>query len=204
MWIVSHAQAQLGFKPEHVILTGDSAGGHLSVSVAILALLRGFRVPDAILSSYPVCMINRNRFFPSVLFSMDEEVLSQTFMQFALTCFLRKGGNPDNPVLSPSAACDEILRGLPHIEMVTAEADSLRDNSIYMLYRLLKAGNTCKMHLMKEFVHGFHNMDIKLQGIDEYRRATHYIIALFRQMFTDLANKPVEYEKDFQVISEQE
>ena len=76
VWIVSHAQAQLGIKPEHVILTGDSAGGHLSVSVAILAMLRGFRIPDAIVSSYPVYCINRERFFPSVLFSMDEEVLS--------------------------------------------------------------------------------------------------------------------------------
>ena len=53
------------------------------------------------------------------------------------------------------------------------------------------------MHLMKEFVHGFHNMDIKISGVDEYRRATHYIISLFRQLFTDLANKPVVFESGF-------
>ena len=89
VWIVTHAESQLGFKPDHIILTGDSAGGHLSISTAILAMLRGFRIPDRILPHYPVFCIDMGRFFPSIMISMDEEVLSQSFMTFCRAAFTR-------------------------------------------------------------------------------------------------------------------
>lgn len=50
---------------KHIILVGDSAGGHLAVSVSILAVLRGFRIPDGILMHYPVLTMDTSRFFPS-------------------------------------------------------------------------------------------------------------------------------------------
>ena len=57
------------------MLSGDSAGGHLAVSVALLAAVRGFRRPDGILIHYPVFSCG-TRFFPSLLLSLDEELLS--------------------------------------------------------------------------------------------------------------------------------
>ena len=62
-------------KLEHIVLSGDSAGGHLAVSVALLAAVRGFRRPDGILIHYPVFSCG-TRFFPSLLLSLDEELLS--------------------------------------------------------------------------------------------------------------------------------
>jgi len=43
---------------KHIILAGDSAGGHLAVAVSILAILRGFRKPDGLLLHYPVFSID--------------------------------------------------------------------------------------------------------------------------------------------------
>lgn len=51
-------------KLEHIILAGDSAGGHLAVAVAFLAVIRGFRKPDGILVHYPVFSVDP-RFYPS-------------------------------------------------------------------------------------------------------------------------------------------
>ena len=39
---------------KRIVFAGDSAGGHLTQSVTLLAMLRGFRLPDAIVSLYPV------------------------------------------------------------------------------------------------------------------------------------------------------
>jgi acetyl esterase/lipase len=79
---------------KHIIMAGDSAGGHLAVSVSLLCALRGFRKPDGILVHYPVFSIDQFRFFPSMLLAMDEELLSQSFMKFCLACFIRNGGSP--------------------------------------------------------------------------------------------------------------
>jgi len=62
-------------KLEHIILAGDSAGGHLAVAVSYLAIIRGFRRPDGILVHYPVFSVDP-KFYPSTLLAMDEELLS--------------------------------------------------------------------------------------------------------------------------------
>jgi acetyl esterase/lipase len=113
---------------KHIILAGDSAGGHLAVAVSILAVLRGFRKPDGLLLHYPVFSIDSQRFFPSMLLSMDEELLSQSFMKFCLACFIRNGGNPGkSSILSPINAIPKLLNLLPQMRLFASEIDSLRD-----------------------------------------------------------------------------
>ena len=58
VWIVTQAKQQLGLDIKKFILTGDSAGGHLSVTVSFLAILRGFRAPDGIFGHYPCLSID--------------------------------------------------------------------------------------------------------------------------------------------------
>ena len=113
---------------EDIIFSGDSAGGHLAVSVAMLAILRGFRKPDAILCHYPVFCIDLNRFVPSVMLSVDEELLSSAFMDFCFTVFTRNGGiGVNNPLLSPLYAPNALYNLLPMIKLMPAEVDPLRD-----------------------------------------------------------------------------
>ena len=127
VWIVTQAQCQLGLDIQQIILAGDSAGGHLAMSVTILSILRGFRKPDAILCHYPVFSIDEKRFFPSTLLSVDEELLSSCFLKFALACFNREKADPCNPVMSPLHAPTEILKRLPICKFMVAQIDALRD-----------------------------------------------------------------------------
>jgi acetyl esterase/lipase len=118
---------------EHIILTGDSAGGHLSVSVALLAQLRGFRAPDSIFAHYPV-FETAMKFSPSLLLAIDEWLLSECFLSVVMGCFLRNGGNPDqNCICSPMLAPASMLNKLPRVYMTACEIDVLRDHSFLFL-----------------------------------------------------------------------
>ena len=130
VWIMTQAEEQLGMKIKHVILAGDSAGGHLALSVNLLAILRGFRRPDGLLIHYPVCHTDINRFYPSMLMSVDDIMLSLPFRKIFLGCFLRAGGNPDkSPICSPLLAPLALLRLLPPMRIFACEIDSLRDQA---------------------------------------------------------------------------
>lgn len=110
------------------VFAGDSAGGHLTMSVTNLCLLRGITPPDGLLVLYPVLTLNLETFFPSSLMMADDEILSTGFISFCSACFLRKGGNPEtDPLLSPLVAPDFMLRLLPKTRFVVCEIDGLRD-----------------------------------------------------------------------------
>ena len=192
---------------KHVILAGDSAGAHLALTVNFLAILRGFRRPDALLVHYPVGCVDINRFFPSQLLSVDEEMLSQPFLKFALACFMRSGGNPDkSPLCSPILAPDALIRLLPPLRIFSCEIDSLRDNAFFFTHRILTANNVSvdqpyddtkakvRIFYMRDYIHGFCNLDTKHVGVEEYQKGTQITIREFRYLFLnlDLSNSDKE------------
>ena len=135
---MTQAAEQLGIEIESVILAGDSAGGHLTMSVTNMCLVRGFRPPDGLLVLYPVLTLNMQMFFPSTLMTADDEILSAGFISFCQACINRKGGNPEaNPIMSPVVAPPAMLKMLPPTQFVVCEVDGLRDQTYEMAYRML-------------------------------------------------------------------
>lgn len=47
-WIINYAKQHLGFNPKQIFLIGESAGGHICVSLTTLCLLKGITPPSAI------------------------------------------------------------------------------------------------------------------------------------------------------------
>ena len=187
VWLVTQAKEQLGLNVSKWILAGDSAGGHLAVSTTLLALLRGFRTPDGIFVHYPAFNLSPKVFVPSMLLSLDEELLNQGFLLFACACFTRKGGDPSkNLLVSPKLAPDAMLKRMPPCKFMVAENDCLRDQSFEMCLRMLKLGRQCQIILMKDYIHGFNNMDINYAGIDEYRRGTRITVSHFVRLFNQI------------------
>jgi len=147
-------------------------------------MLRGFRVPDGIFAHYPALSLDPLAFMPSVLLSLDEELLNQGFLLFAVACFARNGGNPDkNCIFSPLLAPDAMLKKLPPCRIMVAENDCLRDQSFKMGLRILKLRGFCQLILMKDYIHGFNNLDTNYVGIDEYSRGTTLTIEHFVKLF---------------------
>jgi acetyl esterase/lipase len=124
---------------------------------------------------------------PSLLMAVDDEILSQPFLQFALSCFTRNGGRADiNPLMSPIYCPDELLARLPPMKLIPAEIDALRDQAFYFAHRLIKAGGKCEIYLMKDHIHGFCNIDANYVGVSEFRRSTTMTEQLFRELFVNM------------------
>ena len=182
VWIQSQAKEQLGMDIKEFIFSGDSAGGHLCMSVTFLCLLRGIAPPCGLVPIYPVLNLHIDSFLPSNLMFADDELLSTSLIMFVFSAFLRKGGNADrDPILSPGLAPDALMKLLPPTQFVVSEIDGLRDHTHAMALRMLKAGVPTHVHMMADFPHGFCNMDVKTVGVAEFRRATITICKIFIQ-----------------------
>ena len=91
-----------------------------------------------------------------------------------------------------------MLGKMPPVKIMVAEVDCLRDNSFVLAMRLLKLDKYCQVILMKDFIHGFNNMDINLGGVAEFRRATGLTIEHFNDLFNN-----IKWEKELQVIEKE-
>ena len=75
-WLVQNCEEAFGFEPSKIILVGDSAGGNLILAVTIMAIERGFRKPDGIVPCYASTRAGIDDFWPSLLFSVDDTILT--------------------------------------------------------------------------------------------------------------------------------
>ena len=155
VWIVTQAKAQLGLDADQIIVAGDSAGGHLAMTVTFLSILRGFRKSDGVLCHYPVFSLDENRFFPSHLIAIDEEFITSCFLKFSMACFNRRRAEQVNPIMSPIHAPTSLIRQLPPCKFIVAQIDALRDQAFHMALRILKNGGKVQIVVMEEFIHGF-------------------------------------------------
>ena len=79
-WIVLNVKKVFGIDYKKIILTGDSAGGNLAISLCLMAIARKFRVPDYMMPMYPSAIASCETFWPSLLNSFDDVILSYTLL----------------------------------------------------------------------------------------------------------------------------
>lgn len=120
-WLVAGA-VELGVDPTRVGLFGDSAGGGLAASVALLARDRGGPALRLQVLVYP--MLDTRCDTPSHTSTGEGYFLKTEEVQWY---WKRYTGDcdPSDPYLSPAHATD--LAGLPPALIITAENDPLRD-----------------------------------------------------------------------------
>lgn len=137
----------LGIKPEKIILVGDSAGGNLIAAVTIMAIERGYRIPDGLMMAYPALSVCKSVFAPSLLLAMDDPILPHPFLKMCIESYVgnNESGNPlcdplTSQYISPVAASDEVLSKFPKTRIMIASNDPLRDESFRFTLRLAKLG----------------------------------------------------------------
>ena len=72
---------------------------------------------------------------------------------------------------------------------MVAEMDGLRDHAFYLAWRILKLGGSAGISLMRDYMHGFCNMDTNFFGITECRQGTLQTTSLFRTLFLVIDSK---------------
>jgi hormone-sensitive lipase len=93
-WILQRVHLFFNIKPRRIVLVGDSAGGNLTIGLALRYIKLGVRVPDGILSIYPgnqfyliinykniALNLSANKYTPSLLHSLDDTILSHKVLK---------------------------------------------------------------------------------------------------------------------------
>lgn len=140
-----------------VALYGDSCGGGLVASVALLARDRGGPALGAQVLAYPVTDLRYPALaeadpYPSRVENVEGLLLTRRTMAWAVELYLARHEDAADPVLSPVLAD---LTGLPSALVITAGWDVLRDEGAALAERMAAAGVTVEYLPNPTMIHGF-------------------------------------------------
>jgi len=136
-----------------VAVVGESAGGNLAVSIALLARDQGARLPVHVVAVYPIA--DGDTVSPSYRENADAVPLNRAMMQWFFRNYLRTPGDADHPLISLVRAD---LSGLPPTTIITAELDPLRSDGEELAARLHEAGVPVAYHTHEGVTHEFFGM----------------------------------------------
>ena len=89
-WLINYSAKYLKIKFDKIILMGDSAGGNLCLGILNLAIQKNWRIPNGVHVLYPALTCSRIHFSPSFLLSLDDPILSVTFLGLAIEFYVPK------------------------------------------------------------------------------------------------------------------
>ena len=165
MWILNHCEQELGFKPEKIIMSGDSAGGNLLLGLILLLNAmnefdnKKIRIPDLILPLYPCCTLEDNNATVSACLAFDKVLLSIKDIGYMREAYRDYYNNELDPFINIVVANEKLLKNFPTCRFMTSSHDALRDDSIRFLSKLCKIPDIdVKLYDLTYYQHGF--MDV--------------------------------------------
>jgi acetyl esterase/lipase len=174
-WVVANA-GRLGIDPRRVAVGGDSAGGHLSTVVALMARDRGGPPLVQQVLLYPVTSHDLDT--PSYHENATGYVLTREAMRWFWRHYLPDPAAGREPYASPLLAPS--LAGLPPALVITAECDPLRDEGEAYAARLRDAGVPVTLTRYTGMFHGFFRMT---RLLDKAKAALDEVAASLRKAF---------------------
>lgn len=151
-WLAAHAPG-LGVDPERIIVSGASAGGGLSASVALMARDRGGPRLAGQLLNTPM-LDDRNETVSSRQYS-GLGIWDRGNNEAAWTAVLGQArGTADVHPYSAAARAKD-LTGLPPAFIDVGAAEVFRDEATAYATRLWAAGGTAELHVWSGAYHGF-------------------------------------------------
>jgi acetyl esterase len=148
--------------PTRLIAAGDSAGGQMSVALALTLRELGLPQLHAMLLIYPV--LGANFELPSYRRNANAPGLTLAEMMFYLTSFLGPQGGPSWYDEKALPALVQNVEGLPPAFITVAEHDPLCDEGVYFHEKLLAGGVPSQLRREPQLAHS-------------YMRARHHSVA---------------------------
>jgi acetyl esterase len=150
-----HVQAcsdKYNIDPSRVALAGDSAGGLISSTLALILRDEGKLQPRALCLAYPWVTTN-NDDQPSLSSCANTFPLTADTMQFFNSQAFPNDHQIDHPWANPLKA--QSLAGLPAIVIGTAGFDPIRDQGNAFAHRLAEAGNDVTHFCFESLTHSY-------------------------------------------------
>lgn len=151
-WLHENA-ATLGIDPARIAVQGESAGGGLAASLALLARDRGayplaFQLLDAPMIDDRTCVRPRNPVTGAFIFTPRDN-------HFGWSCVL--DAEPGVGDVSPYAAAARATRleGLPPALVATGALDLFLDENVDYAMRMIAAGVAVELHVYPGCPHGY-------------------------------------------------
>jgi acetyl esterase len=157
-WLATHA-AELNIDPERIIVAGESAGGGLAASTALMARDMGGPALAGQLLTYP--MLDYRTGGPDCAWrnpAVGEFVWNSELNRFGWACLRGNYALDDDRVgwFSPSHSAS--LTGLPSTVLLTGALDLFVDENLDYARRLSAAGVEMELHCYPGAIHGFQVM----------------------------------------------
>ena len=161
MWIMEHCEQELGFKPEKILLSGDSAGGSFILGLTLLIIAmnefdgKKIKIPDFILALYPCCTLNSRGISLSGCVSLNNIILSLKDTSYMAKVYRGYYKNELDPFLNQMKADEKLLKHFPTSRFFLATNDGLRDEAIRFVNKLSLNGIDVKAYDFTYYEHGF-------------------------------------------------
>lgn len=152
-WVKNNA-AVLGGDPKKVALAGESAGGNMVITVAMMARDRGIGLPVHILSVFPVANNDLNT--PSYIKYQNAKPLSKPAVIWFVDKYFNSPADSDSSLISLVDVAD--LRGLPPTTIIGAEIDPLQSEGMQLRDKLQSQGVQVTYQLFMGVTHEFFGM----------------------------------------------
>jgi acetyl esterase len=151
-WMRSYGRA-LGIDPQHILGAGDSAGGQMTVGLALSLRDQGLPQMRGMVLIYPV--LGSNTETESYRRNAHAPCLTREEMIFYLESFLGPRGSASwlDPYAVPNIAAD--LTRLPPAYISVAAHDPLHDDGVILRDRLVAAGVPVEFHSHPALAHSF-------------------------------------------------
>lgn len=152
MWLIS-AASELGVDPQRLGVAGDSAGANLATGVAMLA-----RTNPAVSIAFQLLLYPKLDFINTYPSHEENRVagIPRALGEFFDDCYLPDRSRRSEPLASPVLATD--LTGMPPGLIVSADADTLRDEAEAYGQALRRAGASIAILRAIGLPHGFAGM----------------------------------------------
>lgn len=152
-WAVANAKS-LGGDTAKIAVAGESAGGNMAASVAIMARDKKIKIPVHQLLVYPVTQVGMET--PSYKENMNAKPLNVPMMKWFGDNYLNTPADADNPVINLLKVAD--LSGLPPATIILAQIDPLRSDGMMYADKLRAAGVSVNVVNYEGVAHEFFGM----------------------------------------------
>jgi acetyl esterase len=175
-WMRTAGRA-MGIDPTHIVGAGDSAGGQMTVGLALSLRDRGLPNLRGQVLIYPV--LGTDAETDSYTRNAHAPCLTREEMNFYLESFLgpRGGKNWTDPYAVPNLAVD--LSGLPSAFITVAEHDPLCDDGVLFFAKLREAGIDARLRSEPALAHSYmrarHVSKPAMAGFDAIVEAIHLL-----------------------------
>ncbi|MFD2933451.1 alpha/beta hydrolase [Spirosoma flavum] len=152
-WVKQNA-ASLNGNPAKVAVAGESAGGNMAITVAMMARDQHIGLPVHILSVFPVANNDLNT--ASYNQYANAMPLNRPLIQYFTSNYFNSPADGDSPLISLVDVAD--LSALPPTTIIGAEIDPLQTEGMQLRDKLIASGVTVTYQLFTGATHEFFGM----------------------------------------------